>query len=121
MGRKSIVLDFDGVIHSYTTKFRYPWIIPDPPVKGAMEFIHEAAQKFTIKIFSTRSSNERGLKAMQKYIEESGVAECGEDFKKTMKKIKFPTDRKPSATLYVDDRGYQFNGKFPPIGICGEL
>ena len=115
MSKRSVVLDFDGVIHSYTTKFKFPWIISDPPVEGAMKFIHEASKQFTVKIFSTRSANEKGLKAMYNYIEKYGIAECGEDFKKTMKKIKFPTGHKPSATLFIDDRGYQFNGKFPSL------
>jgi hypothetical protein len=119
--KKSIVLDFDGVIHSYTTKFRFPWIIPDPPVKGAMRFIHNAIQQFTVKVFSVRSANERGLKAMYNYIEKHGVAECGEDFKKTIKKVKFPVGRKPEATLFIDDRGFQFDGSFPSLEYINDF
>jgi hypothetical protein len=113
--KKSIVLDFDGVLHSYTSKFRFPWIIPDPPVDGAMQFLQEAVKTLTVRIFSTRSSNERGLKAMQDWILRWGVEQCGEDFKATFKKLKFPNGGKPQGHLYIDDRGLQFNGTFPSI------
>ena len=69
MAKKSIVLDFDGVLHSYTSKFKFPWIISDPPVPGAMQFIHDISKEFSVSIYSTRSFNEKGLKAMQTWIE----------------------------------------------------
>jgi len=115
MAKKSIVLDFDGVLHSYTSKFRFPWVIPDPPVPGAMKFLQETAKHFTVRIYSTRSFNEKGLKAMEEWIKKHGVDELGEDFLKTFKQIKFPTSGKPKGHLYIDDRGYYFNGTFPTI------
>ena len=40
--RKPIIcLDFDGVIHSYTSGWKGAAVIPDPPVPGALEFIVE--------------------------------------------------------------------------------
>ena len=115
--RKAVVLDFDGVIHSYTSKFRFPFVIPDPPVDGAMEQIHENADKLTIRILSTRNSNDRGLEAMKKWILKWGLEKCGDDFNKTINKIKFvdPTKGKPKAQLYIDDRGFHFKGKFPTL------
>lgn len=115
--RKAVVLDFDGVIHSYTTKFKFPFVIPDPPVPGAMEWIHEHADKLIIRILSTRNSNEKGLAAMKKWILEWGIKKCGNDFNKTFKKLKFvdPTKGKPKAQLYIDDRGFHFKGEFPTL------
>jgi len=113
MAKKSLVLDFDGVLHSYTSKFRFPWIILDPPVPGAMKFLQEMVEHFTVRIYSTRSFNEKGLAAMKRWILNNGVEELGDEFKKTFKKIKFPEKGKPQGHLYIDDRGYHFDGKFP--------
>jgi hypothetical protein len=35
-----ISLDFDGVIHSYTSPWTCCEEINDPPVEGALDFIH---------------------------------------------------------------------------------
>lgn len=113
MAKKSIILDFDGVLHSYTTKFRFPWIIPDPPVPGAMKFLQEMVAHFTVRIYSTRSFNSRGLAAMKKWIKEKGIEECGEEFKEAFKKLKFPEKGKPTGHLYIDDRGFHFEGDWP--------
>ena len=32
--KKTVVFDFDGVIHSYTSGWKGATIIPDPPVEG---------------------------------------------------------------------------------------
>jgi hypothetical protein len=115
--KKAVVLDFDGVIHSYTSKFKFPFVIPDPPVNGAMEWLHENANKLTIRILSTRNSNERGLEAMKKWILKWGLEKCGPDFEKSFKRLKFvdPTKGKPKAQLYIDDRGFHFKGTFPTL------
>jgi len=115
MAKKSIVLDFDGVLHSYTSKYRFPWVIPDPPVDGAMQFLQEAARKFTVRIYSTRSSNEQGLIAMKNWILRWGMEQCGPEFSATFNQLKFPNGGKPQGHLYIDDRGFQFDGKFPSI------
>ena len=36
---KTILLDFDGVIHSYTSGWKGAGVIPDPPVPGAIDFL----------------------------------------------------------------------------------
>jgi hypothetical protein len=43
---------------------------------------------------------------MKKWIKETGIKECGEEFKKTFKKLKFPEKGKPTGHLYIDDRGF---------------
>ena len=48
--RPSICVDFDGVIHNYTTKFEHPTIIPDPPVEGAIEWLSEVVQHFEVYV-----------------------------------------------------------------------
>ncbi len=46
--RYSVAVDFDGVLHSYTT----PWVnahtIPDPPVEGAIAWLYAIGQRFDV-------------------------------------------------------------------------
>ena len=35
----TVAVDFDGVIHSYTTLWFTASVIPDPPVPGAIEWL----------------------------------------------------------------------------------
>ena len=39
--RKTVVLDFDGVIHEYKSRWISPGIISDGPVEGVSRFISE--------------------------------------------------------------------------------
>ena len=43
-GKPTIVFDFDGVIHSYTSGWRGLEVIPDPPVDGIREMIENFAR-----------------------------------------------------------------------------
>jgi len=63
-----LCLDFDGVIHSYSSGWKGAHIIPDAPVEGFADFLYEAAKHFKIYIFSIRSRSIRGRFAMQRYI-----------------------------------------------------
>jgi hypothetical protein len=51
-----LCLDFDGVIHSYSSGWKGAAVIPDPPVPGALPFIVAAMEKFTVAIHSSRAS-----------------------------------------------------------------
>lgn len=104
MNQKPIlVLDFDGVLHSYDSKWTTPSEIPDPPVAGSLEFVQSALEHFTVAVFSSRSSDSGGRNAMIGWLARHG----------------FPTDlmlfpiHKPPAFLTIDDRAITFTGVFP--------
>ena len=59
-----LCLDFDGVIHSYTSRWQGAGVIPDPPVDGAIAFMLGALDRFDVVIFSSRSNQPGGLSAM---------------------------------------------------------
>jgi hypothetical protein len=63
-----LCLDFDGVIHSYTSGWKGADVIPDPPVQGAVGFLLDASDHFRTAIFSARSNQPGGIEAMQMYI-----------------------------------------------------
>lgn len=100
-----LCLDFDGVIHSYTSPWKGPAHIPDPPVPGAKEFIDRALQFFTVVIYSSRSIQEEGLYAMKRYIVDNFGLGIGSSIEYA--------NKKPAAFLTIDDRAMLFTGTFP--------
>jgi len=111
MSNKPILLvDFDGVIHSYTSGWKGADIVYDPPVEGAIHFLHEALEDFDVAIYSARSGQAGGISAMKEYIGYCDAQEFGADT--LTDKLQFPTE-KPPAFLTLDDRCVQFTGTFP--------
>lgn len=105
-----VCLDFDGVIHSYTSGWIEADVVPDPPVPGAIEFIQGCLDEgMRVAIFSSRSNTERGRQAIKNYI-----AEHGRNLLKNLDEIEYPTE-KPPALLTIDDRAVTFEGVFPDI------
>lgn len=124
-GKLTLCLDFDGVIHSYTSGWVAPDFIPDPPVKGAFEFIHRALKPFDIVIFSSRSQYPAGIRAMQLwmgYWAERELGNVAPEFKANhvlnrvvTNPVSWPT-HKPPAWVTIDDRAVQFTGDWPDLG-----
>jgi hypothetical protein len=117
MNKPILCLDFDGVLHSYTSGWQGADVIPDPPVEGAMRFIWDATEHFRVAIFSSRSNQRGGMKAMQawlaKHFREHWAADrttCDDK----LAAIEWPTE-KPSAMVTIDDRALTFDGTWPAI------
>ena len=116
--RKPILcLDFDGVLHSYTSGWQGAEVIPDPPVPGAMHFIWDATDHFRVAIFSSRSNRLRGRAAMERWLRmhfrEYWAADrttCDDK----LAEIEWPTE-KPAAFITLDDRAITFDGTWPNI------
>ena len=133
-GKPILCIDFDGVIHSYTSGWKGATCIPDHPVKGAFEFLEESMEHFEINIYSSRSRYFLGKRAIKKWLRINlyhyflnknpmFIEPCpfSEDesqadilAKLFINELKFPT-RKPAAFLQIDDRAITFNGKWPSI------
>lgn len=106
MPKPIIALDFDGVVHSYTTEFTFPEVIPDPPVPGAIEFIKEMRDNYEIVIFSSRCQSFRCEREIKKWLINNGLErEYVDELDVTLEK--------PPADIYIDDRAYCFKGEFP--------
>lgn len=121
MSNPIICVDFDGVIHSYSSGWQGEDIIPDPPVGGAIDWlcnhlpIPEAISCMgpeyvgpEVQIYSSRSKTSNGIKAMKAWFLNHGLhpAYLSDDI------LKFPT-QKPAAFLTIDDRAICFDGRFP--------
>lgn len=74
MGKPILCLDFDGVIHSYNSGWKGAAVIPDPPVPGALQFIAEALETFEVHIFSSRSHQWGGRRAMKRWLRAQYIA-----------------------------------------------
>ncbi len=114
--RKPILcLDFDGVIHSYSSGWQGADIIPDPPVEGAIGFMLAALNHFDVVIFSSRSNQRGGLSAMQRWLRQHGDGAWWESpAGPGLEDVRFVTE-KPSAMVTLDDRAITFTGTWPDI------
>lgn len=116
-----VLVDFDGVIHSYVSGWKGADVIPDPPVPGAIDWIMDhlptpepicamAAPYIgpEVQIYSSRSAQSGGVKAMQEWLIKHGLpaSYISEGL------LKFPT-AKNAAFLTIDDRAICFDGRFP--------
>jgi hypothetical protein len=121
--RKPILcVDFDGVVHSYTT----PWIdeatIPHPPVPGAIKWLWRATEWFDVQIYSSRSKSDAGIQAMRLWMARNCAAEF--DMEHPMNGSPFPIGfaaEKPPAFLTIDDRALCFEGNWSEIEPAGLL
>lgn len=107
-----LCIDFDGVIHSYTSGWKGADVIPDPPVPGALEFIDLAIDHFRVAIFSSRSCQPGGMEAMQAWLLLHWLEE--ERDNERFKDIEWPFE-KPAALVTIDDRALTFTGVWPDM------
>jgi hypothetical protein len=105
----AVALDFDGVINSYKSNFVAVDVIPDPPVDGALDAIRDYLDfGLTVYIYSTRNEWPEGRQAIHDWLIEHGLEE---DRVNDLQIV----SGKPIAKIYVDDRAWHFDGKFPSI------
>lgn len=119
----TLSLDFDGVLHSYTSGWQGADVIADGPVEGAMAFLTDAVEKFNVCIFSTRNEHIDGIHAMRDWLD-THLREHWETLphitETVLARLRFPT-HKPKAVVYIDDRGYRFEGSWPDLDSLMEL
>jgi len=121
--RKPILcLDFDGVIHSYTSGWKGADVIPDPIVEGFFPWLVEAQKEFDVHVFSSRSNQKGGMLAMMEYLHREVARVCNSSdaivflprFVDAIDSLYWPTT-KPAAFLTIDDRGFTFQGVWPDV------
>ena len=96
--KKTILIDLDGVLNTYTGNFDPNFI---PPIKdGAKEFLKNLSENYEIKLFTTRNK----LLA-SKWLIENEIDIYFQDI----------TNTKDVCYLYVDDRCITFDGNFTSL------
>lgn len=117
MHKPILCLDFDGVIHSYTSRWGGADVIPDPPVEGAIGFMLHVLHDFDVVIFSSRSNQPGGLDAMKKWLKEhAGNAWWESPAGPGIEDVRFVTE-KPPAMVTIDDRALTFTGVWPSMEV----
>ncbi len=116
MDKKTLCVDFDGVIHSYESGWQGGHVVTDPPVDGAMEWLGEMVEHFEVCIYSSRSKTAEGRMAMFDWLKHHIEDEFNEPYaSEILRALKFPA-QKPAAFLTIDDRAFCFEGVFPSKG-----
>ena len=102
--RKTIAIDFDGVIHNAYKGWGDGTCYGDP-LPGSIEAVQKLAEKYDIVIFTAKAKPDRplvngktGVLLVEEWFEKYGI----------LKYISSVTSEKPRAELYVDDNGYRF-------------
>lgn len=109
-----LCLDFDGVIHSYTSGWHGADVIPDPPVDGALAFLTASVSRFNVAIYSSRSHQPGGIDAMKAWLRHHLNIAYEADGDAVFHHIDWPT-HKPAAFLSIDDRALTFDGTWPSL------
>ncbi len=114
----TISIDFDGVIHQYSKGYQ-DGSIYDPPIKGAGKFIYDCMfeKGWAVFILSTRDPEqikewlERVLFQGKPLPFSITLLPPEQIFWNERKNIGI-TNRKLGAQVYIDDRGFRFEGHF---------
>jgi len=115
-----LCIDFDGVIHAYTSPWTNEYTISDGPVPGAFEFLLEALKHFDVVIYSSRSKTKAGIDAMRAWLVEHADGVWWESpAGPGLGDVKFASE-KPTAFMTIDDRAFCFEGVWPdPVKLRG--
>lgn len=106
---KAISLDFDGVIHSFTSAWTNEYEIHDPPTPGAFEFIRAAhAAGWTVHVLTARCHTAEAESAILAWFNKHGLGL--EHLNKLV-----VSSVKRGAMLYIDDNGHRFDGTWPTL------
>ncbi len=96
--RKTVCLDFDGVIHSYRSGWKGETVIPDPPIHRVDLAIRNLRRHFRVVVYSARCRSDEGVQAVRDWLAKYEI------------EVDEICRHKPPAFVYVDDRAVPFTG-----------
>lgn len=93
--KKTIAIDLDGVLDEYYGKYDKNSI---PKIKeGAKDFVIELSKDYKLVLFTTRNS-----KTAKKWLVDNNIDKYFIEI----------TNKKPLASIYLDDRAINFDGDY---------
>lgn len=97
---KTVVFDFDGVIHSYTSGWQGITVANDPPTEGIKDAITRIRDDgYNVVVVSARCAESDGLETVVNYLASNEIV------------VDAVLAHKPPAIVYIDDRAICFDGK----------
>jgi hypothetical protein len=127
-----LCVDFDGVIHSYTSGWKGADVVPDPPIAGALRWLWKASEWWDVQIYSSRTGQIGGVSGMKEWLRKYAMAEFFDANQEDQRQvldwvedhflaaITFP-EQKPAAMLTIDDRAITFEGVWADLDPCALL
>ena len=101
--KQTVVLDFDGVIHSYSSGWKGADNIPDLPTIGAKEAIEFLREKYIVVVVSSRCHQPGGIEAIKEWLKKYEI------------EVDDVTSNKPPHIVVVDDRALRFEGDWTAV------
>jgi hypothetical protein len=98
--RRTVCLDFDGVLHSYRSGWCGAEIIPDPPIHATREAVARLRQHYRVVVHSARCHTDAGRQAVKSWLQKHDI------------QVDEVCEHKPPALVYVDDRAIRFRGNW---------
>lgn len=112
-----LVIDFDGTLMNKSVGWKGMAVAADPPTDGAMDFLRQALDHFTVFIHSARSATTEGRRVMHSWLLNHYGTHHGLTFDQAaqeLKAVQWPVT-KPHAHVLIDDRAVQFVGTWPDV------
>jgi hypothetical protein len=133
--REMIAVDFDGVLHSYSSGWKGNDVIPDAPVPGAIRWLIDMCliSPYNVGIYSARTNavnavdGERAIRrwirretydwmtTLAMYAGDDNYELLCADHATVMGCITIIREKPPEAFIFIDDRAWKFQGTFPSL------
>lgn len=101
--RRTVCLDFDGVLHSYRSGWCGIEVIPDPPIHGTKEAVARLRKSYRIAVYSSRCCKPEGRDAIAAWLAKHDI------------EVDEICEHKPPALVYIDDRAICFRGDWDQV------
>lgn len=103
MAKETIILDFDGTLHSYKSGWQGVDVIPDPPTDGAREAVAALRERYNCVVVSSRCAEKSGGDAIRAWLRKWRIEVDG-----------VQADKPPHVAI-VDDRAFRFEGNWKAV------
>lgn len=114
--RKTISIDFDGVLHLSSDDWIAPGVMTGRANPEALRFILAALQSgFDVVVHSCRFYDLGAVGAVREWIATEAWDALGEHAARFIGARLQYSLTKPRARIFIDDRGFRFEGRFPRL------
>jgi len=103
VNKPTVILDFDGVLHSYDSGWKGLAEIPDPPTPGAAAAVAKLRETYNVAVVSSRCRDAEGSRAVCEWLLKWGIF------------VDEVLAHKPPHVVVVDDRALRFEGDWQAV------